>query len=40
MTWPYAALPIGGTLIVLLVVLARVLRSPFRAQPEGGEGVF
>jgi len=40
MTWPYAALPVGGALIVLLVVLARVLRAPFLAQPDGGEGVF
>ncbi len=40
MTVPYLAVPVGGVLIVLMVVLSRLLRKPFLAQADGGEGVF
>ncbi|MBL8288587.1 MAG: TRAP transporter small permease [Rubrivivax sp.] len=41
MTVPYAALPAGGVLIVAMVLLARLLGSPFPTQAVNeGEGVF
>ena len=40
MTWPYAAIPVGGALILLLVITARLLRTPFLMQSEDSEGVL
>ena len=40
MTWPYAAIPIGSVLVLLLVIAARLLGSPFQIQSEDGEGVL
>ncbi|MFO1288263.1 MAG: TRAP transporter small permease [Rubrivivax sp.] len=41
MTVPYAALPAGGVLIVVMVLLARLLGQPFPTQAVNeGEGVF
>lgn len=40
MTLPYAALPVGAVLIVVMVVLARVLGRPFPTQATDAEGVF
>ena len=40
MTVPYAALPVGAALIIVLVVLARVLGRPFPTQSTDAEGVF
>lgn len=40
MTWPYAAIPVGGTLILVMVMAARLLGTPFQMQSEGGEGVL
>lgn len=40
MTVPYAALPVGAALIIVMVLLARLLGAPFPTQAEGGEGTF
>jgi TRAP-type C4-dicarboxylate transport system permease small subunit len=40
MTWPYAAIPVGAALILVMVVAARVLGGPFLMQSEDGEGVL
>ena len=40
MSVPYAALPAGAVLILLMVVLSRVLGAPFLSQAESEEGVF
>jgi TRAP-type C4-dicarboxylate transport system permease small subunit len=40
MTWPYAAIPAGSALILLLVITARLLRIPFLMQSEDSEGVL
>ena len=40
MTWPYAAIPAGSGLILLLVIAARLLGTPFLTQSEDGEGVL
>ena len=40
MTVPYAALPVGAALIVLMVLLSRLLGAPFASQACGEEGVF
>lgn len=40
MSIPYAALPVGGALILLMVVLARLLGEPFARQAGNDEGVF
>ena len=40
MTWPYAAIPVGAGLILLLVIAARWLGTPFQMQSEDGEGVL
>lgn len=40
MSVPYAALPAGAVLILLMVVLSRVLGAPFFSQAESEEGVF
>lgn len=40
MTVPYAALPAGALLIVVMVVLSRLLGAPFATQSGADEGVF
>jgi TRAP-type C4-dicarboxylate transport system permease small subunit len=40
MTVPYAALPVGAALILVMVVLARLLGTPFATQAGAEEGVF
>ena len=40
MSVPYAALPVGAALILLMVVLSRLLGAPFATQSAGEEGVF
>lgn len=40
MTVPYAAMPVGGALIVVMVLLARLLGAPFPTQATDAEGVF
>lgn len=40
MTWPYASISVGSALIVLLVMAARLLGTPFQVQGEDGEGVL
>jgi len=41
MSLPYAALPVGAALIVVMVLLARLLGRPFATQPGSAEeGVF
>lgn len=40
MTVPYAALPVGAALIIVMVVLARLLGTPFPTQATDAEGVF
>jgi TRAP-type transport system small permease protein len=40
MTVPYAALPAGAALILVMVLLSRVLGAPFAVQSTGREGVF
>lgn len=40
MSVPYAALPVGAALIIVMVVLARLLGQPFPTQAGDAEGVF
>jgi len=40
MSLPYAALPAGGALIIVLVMLARLLGAPFPTQASDAEGAF
>jgi len=40
MTWPYAAVAVGSALILVMVMAARWLGSPFQLQSEGNEGVL
>lgn len=40
MSVPYAALPVGALLILLMVVLSRLLGAPFATQSSADEGVF
>ncbi len=40
MTWPYAAIPVGSGFILLMVIAARLLGTPFLMQTEDGEGVL
>lgn len=40
MTVPYAALPAGALLIIVMVLLARLLGQPFPTQAGDAEGVF
>lgn len=40
MSLPYAAMPVGGALIIVMVLLSRLLGAPFATQSSGEEGVF
>jgi len=40
MTVPYAAVPVGAALIVVMVLLSRLLGAPFATQSSSEEGVF
>jgi TRAP-type transport system small permease protein len=40
MTVPYAALPVGAALIIVMVLVSRLLGSPFATQASDDSGVF